>query len=381
MTNQEQINNQIAGLYVAFFDRAPDSEGLEYWYNVATEDNTNSWMYTVAQGFASHPVFEEKYQDLNDEEFVKAVYQNLLDGVDNDQNAIDYWLGRVDAVGRDGMVAEFVDAVLNYDGDDIQGLERKAYFEDKIDVGLAFAQTLGEDSIPTNLEDLDHDAAYNASINIMSIATELSKEEALNYIETHQTLEDWDNALTELIDIQNSDIPTSVSSVSELLANIEKMNDTQTETSNNLLGSMTGSNESSSNGDMDSISSGVSSVNDTQTETSNNLLGSMTGSNESSSNGDMDSISSGVSSVNDTQTETSNSLLDTSDTINTSTISTENNTSANNNAIDTTTTNSEDINTYVQNDEANTQTDLTDSASLNGFTSEDHQDQQGLVHI
>jgi hypothetical protein len=182
----------IQGLYVAFYHRAADEEGLNYWLDIANNEGDTDYIYTLADKFSQHPRFEEEYGALSDEEFVKAVYQNILDGVDNDQEAIDYWTGRVEAVGKDGMVAEFVKAVLEYDGDDAQGLERQEFFMNRIEAAKAYTETMGEDSNPINLDDLDSDMAYVASQAVIeSVTDEQSLEEVLNFIDTHDSLEEW----------------------------------------------------------------------------------------------------------------------------------------------------------------------------------------------
>jgi hypothetical protein len=182
----------IQGLYVAFYHRAADEEGLNYWLDIESNEGDTDYIYALADMFSQHPRFEEEYGSLSDEEFVKAVYQNILDGVDDNQEAIDYWTDRVEAVGKDGMVAEFVKAVLEYDGDDAQGLARQEFFTNRIEAAKAYTETMGEDSNPINLDDLDSDMAYVASQAVIeSVTDEQSLEEVLNFIDTHDSLEEW----------------------------------------------------------------------------------------------------------------------------------------------------------------------------------------------
>ena len=186
----------IEGLYVAFYHRAADQEGLDYWLQQA-EESKGDYMYDLAELFAQHPQFDKEYGSLNDESFVKAIYQNILNGVDNNSEAISYWVDRVENVGRDGMVAEFVKAVLEYDGDDAEGIARKEFFMNRVEAAKNFTNTLGEDSNPINLEALDQDSIYKASQAVIeSVVDSESLESVLNFIGEHDTMEAWQSAFS-----------------------------------------------------------------------------------------------------------------------------------------------------------------------------------------
>lgn len=68
---------QVAKLYVATFNRAPDSDGLDYWVN-------DSWIGYRAdcRKFFDQPETQALYDTSNSPEakayFVNAVYANLL---------------------------------------------------------------------------------------------------------------------------------------------------------------------------------------------------------------------------------------------------------------------------------------------------------------
>ena len=188
----------IEGLYVAFYHRAADQEGLNYWLTRA-EESDGDYIYDLANLFAQHSQFEKEYGDLNDEEFVKAIYQNVLNGVDEDPTAIEYWTGRIDEVGRDGMVAEFVKVVLEYNGNDADGIARKEFFTNRVEVAKDFTETLADDSNPKDISNLEEDRAYVASqIAIESVVDQKSKESMMKFINNHQTLEDWEEELGSL---------------------------------------------------------------------------------------------------------------------------------------------------------------------------------------
>ncbi|MFT5660606.1 MAG: hypothetical protein ACI9TV_001248, partial [Sulfurimonas sp.] len=72
------IQEKIAGLYIAFFNRAADKEGLQYWEDESLRLDENSAIKTLAAGFATHEKFTSLYDNLSDQEFVEAIYMNTL---------------------------------------------------------------------------------------------------------------------------------------------------------------------------------------------------------------------------------------------------------------------------------------------------------------
>lgn len=153
---------QVAALYAAVFNRAPDQSGLEYWVaNAESFDN-------MALGFVAHPVFEKTYGELSNEDFVKAIYENVLQGAGDDEG-VSFWVGALDGgLGRAEFLASFLDAALNYDGDDVDALARKAALDNQVEVGLYFTETMGEKSnLDPNTDvgslDIEDDAAYQAA--------------------------------------------------------------------------------------------------------------------------------------------------------------------------------------------------------------------------
>jgi hypothetical protein len=282
----------IQGLYVAFYHRAADEEGLNYWLDIANNEGDTDYIYTLADMFSQHPRFEEEYGALSDEEFVKAVYQNILDGVDNDQEAIDYWTGRVEAVGKDGMVAEFVKAVLEYDGDDAQGLERQEFFMNRIEVAKAYTETMGEDSNPINLDDLDSDMAYVASQAVIeSVTDEQSLEDVLSFIETHDSLEEW-QGMSGLDEdgLSNFDVNTIMQNI--LQGNALPSTDTQDYMSGDYTNGMMGSSQDTSGEDANSDDAQTSTdtpSTDTQDYMSGDYTNGMMGSSQDTSGEDANS--------------------------------------------------------------------------------------------
>ncbi len=182
------INEKIAGLYVAFFNRAADKEGLDYWASQAGDMGVDTAVAQLAAGFASHVMFTRLYDQMSNRAYVEAIYTNCL-GSPGDEQGIGYWSGILDAGGsRSDMVAAFVTATLDFDANAPQvsglsqaeihqALQRQAYLANKVEVALNFVETLSD---LTNLDSgtdvwdpdsLDSDLAYRASVKMLSGVT------------------------------------------------------------------------------------------------------------------------------------------------------------------------------------------------------------------
>ena len=189
-TSAREVTDEakITGLYVAYFDRAADQEGLGYWtntaYNVAREGGDTSEVFiTLSSGFATHPTFTATYAHLNNEEFVAVIYRNAL-GRDGDTQGIGYWRDLLDrGMSRYEMVATFVELSLvtdltkeNYPRLSDEELEaaqlRQDLITNKVTVALAFTNQLGVLSNVVDSQNPEKDHAYLASIVIISKATE-----------------------------------------------------------------------------------------------------------------------------------------------------------------------------------------------------------------
>lgn len=180
---------KIAGLYAAFFNRAPDAAGLAFWEAQFTGTAT---VNTLAVQFAANPVFTSTYGSLTDVQFVNAVYQNVL-GAAGDAAGVDYWVGQLKNGGADAranFVAQFVNDALTVDVSTFTGLTaeeravaqtRQDTLTNKANVGLYFAEKLGTASNITTTGDITLDPAYKAAqaalSNVNSTAASVSAAE------------------------------------------------------------------------------------------------------------------------------------------------------------------------------------------------------------
>ena len=91
----EMTKEKIAELYVALFGRAPEGEGLEYWYEQA---NAHGWgVKELAQAMYESAIKYPEYSSYSDpKELVEAIYENVLGKTyQDDPKGIDYWVGEI----------------------------------------------------------------------------------------------------------------------------------------------------------------------------------------------------------------------------------------------------------------------------------------------
>ena len=95
---------QVARLYSAYFDRAPDSGGWAYW-NQRSIDGLDLWR--ASDYFADSDEFKATYGNgLSNAEFLDLVYQNVLDR-SPDSGGLQYWTQRMNTGTTRGEVMVF----------------------------------------------------------------------------------------------------------------------------------------------------------------------------------------------------------------------------------------------------------------------------------
>jgi hypothetical protein len=201
------LEEKITGLYIAFFNRAADEEGLTYWKNKGEEAKTNGKdvsdvLKLLAFQFAQHPSFDRAYGDMVNQTFVEAVYRNTL-GREGDAQGVAYWTALLyNGLSRSDFVSIFVEAALTFDRNDPQYATlseeeldaaqlRQNLLANKVEIALQFTYQLGESTnIPEdNNAKPEETPAYIASIKIISEVNEQPEsvqivKSFLDYIQT-----------------------------------------------------------------------------------------------------------------------------------------------------------------------------------------------------
>ncbi len=116
---------QVAEIYVATFDRAPDSAGLDYW------EGTDLSIEEIAQSFFEQDETQEKYPDtLSNALFVDEIYNNVYNHSGDPEGAA-YWITELDnGTPRNVMIIAMVNGAQGTDQDTL---------DNKVEVGLYFA--------------------------------------------------------------------------------------------------------------------------------------------------------------------------------------------------------------------------------------------------
>lgn len=153
-------------LYIAYFNRAPDAIGLNFW---GTAFANGLSLDEIAAQFAPQPETVATYPEgTSNTEFATAVYNNVLGRVP-DQAGLEFWVGVLDAgaVSRDQFILEILRGVE-------AGTSDRAYLDNKVDVGAYFAVHKG-------MSDVEHATAVMELFN----GTESSIDQSITAIDDY----------------------------------------------------------------------------------------------------------------------------------------------------------------------------------------------------
>ena len=169
---------EVAKLYVATFNRAPDKAGLDYWTN-----SSGLKLSQIAQSFFDQPETKALYsENTSNRDFVNSVYQNLFNRAP-DSDGLDYWENELNT----GVFSKnrFIEAVIN--GAQNTDVSNDAtILTNKMAVGLFFAEANMTD--PNDARDImngitDDSASVDYAFNNFGITTQSVTEVE----ETHES--------------------------------------------------------------------------------------------------------------------------------------------------------------------------------------------------
>jgi len=165
-----QLQPKIAKLYVATFNRAADSAGLDYWLN-----DSGLSLEQIASSFFNQTETLLIYEDLDNESFVQAVYANLFNR-SAEQAGVDYWVDELNSGNVEKSV--FILAVIN-GAQDSDSSQDATILENKTTVAIAFSDaglndaenaisvleniSADSDSVSSALEQIDSWSASDSS--------------------------------------------------------------------------------------------------------------------------------------------------------------------------------------------------------------------------
>jgi len=127
---QIPTKESVTKLYVATFNRAPDSAGLNYWLN-----SSGLSLEGIAKSFFEQPETKALYPSIySNHEFIKAVYENLFNR-EPDSKGWSYWeneLNNNPDIDRSVFILAVINGALGNDSLILSNKERVGeYFADK----------------------------------------------------------------------------------------------------------------------------------------------------------------------------------------------------------------------------------------------------------
>lgn len=132
----------LATIYVGYFNRAPDAEGLAYWASRLADGMS---LKDISKSFFYQPETGVKYSsNLSVSDFVQNTYNYLL-GRAPDTNGFNYWVNQINnkVVDRDSFVLTMINGARAATGSatDVH------YLSNKADISYNFAITNGLNNV------------------------------------------------------------------------------------------------------------------------------------------------------------------------------------------------------------------------------------------
>ena len=131
-------------LYIAYFNRAPDALGLNFWGTAFANGTT---LQEMASLFIDQPETRATYAEgLSNEDFATAVYDNVL-GRTPDQDGYEFWVNALNSggVGRDTFILGVLDGAKAAPGPEAppefiaHQLADREFLATKTDIGALYA--------------------------------------------------------------------------------------------------------------------------------------------------------------------------------------------------------------------------------------------------
>jgi len=146
------IEDDIAKIYIAYFGRAADPEGLKYWLNQANTQlsegrDYSSIIFDIASAYSESAEAESIYTginagNMNEEQvttFISNIYNNLFDR-DAEQAGLDYWVKDALALQESGKnVGTIVKTIID-GAQDQQGQLDRTFMQNKAQVAWDYAK-------------------------------------------------------------------------------------------------------------------------------------------------------------------------------------------------------------------------------------------------
>ncbi|GGC96711.1 Ig-like domain-containing protein [Undibacterium terreum] len=167
----------IEELYVAFFNRVPDADGLDYWIHqykagLSISQIGNSF-FSAAQQFPVQTGFSSSQTDTD---FITLVYKNVLGRNDGpDADGLSYWLHELgNGTSHGSLVSTILNAAHTYKGDPSLG-----WVADLLDNKIAVADQV---AVAWGLNFLTPEAAITGGMAIAAAITPTDTSAAIKLV-------------------------------------------------------------------------------------------------------------------------------------------------------------------------------------------------------
>lgn len=167
---------RLSELYVAFFNRIPDADGLSYWIGQKVAGQSISQIadtfYNAGVQFSSLTGFTAT---MSNADFVNVIYKNVLGRKDGaDAGGLAYWTGKLadGSATRGDLVSTILDSAHTYKGDATYGYVADL-LDNKILVAKTFAIDLGLNYNSSN-DSITNGMAIAAAVTPTSTAAAIS---------------------------------------------------------------------------------------------------------------------------------------------------------------------------------------------------------------
>ena len=171
----------IMQLYTAYFNRAADKVGVDYWAGMM---DSNEWsLDDVAQSFSDQVEYQNQYNGLTQTQIVEQVYQNVLNRA-GEAGGINYWSGELSSgnISVSQLVNAIVNASVEKDGNgNYKNSTDATIFNNKIQV----SQYCYDNNV---------NATENNAISLSSITTDFSSVSSIQSIASGFIEETVDNS-------------------------------------------------------------------------------------------------------------------------------------------------------------------------------------------
>ncbi|MDE2427655.1 MAG: DUF1800 family protein [Burkholderiales bacterium] len=158
--------NALIELYIAYFNRVPDANGLSYWITQfqagATLEQIGDTFYGAAAQYGALTGYSA---NMSNADFVTTAYKNILSRSPPDAAGLDYWTRILDsgAITKSTLIRTFLAAAHSYAGDPNYGWV-STLLDNKIAVSKNFAVQQGLSYVGT-------DDAISKGMMLFSVVT------------------------------------------------------------------------------------------------------------------------------------------------------------------------------------------------------------------